>query len=115
MPDQTVEVFFDPNAEPQFVFLPDTVTMTNAGKIVLSRRPQDAPWDFMGGYVKDDNSGQFSTSVHGNGSKLHIRDDFRDEFKMRHSYAVTVKFNGDEYPSPDPVIVNDPGTGGTAG
>jgi len=112
MPDQTVEVSFDPNADPQFTFLPDTVTMTSAGKIVLSRRPQDAPWDFTGGTVKNDSSNQFSSSVQGNGSKLHIRDAFTDSAKTPHEYTVTVSFGGSTYESPDPVIVNEPGGGG---
>ena len=114
MRDQTVEVFFDPNAYPQFTFLPATVTMKAKGKIILFRRPQDAPWDFVGGTVKNDNSKQFSFSVQGNGSKLHIDDEFKDLVKTPYDYAVTVKFDGKEYPSPDPVIVNEPGGGGTA-
>jgi hypothetical protein len=113
MRDQTVEVSFDPNADPQFTFLPSTVTMTAAGKIILFRRPQDAPWDFVSGTVKDDDAKQFSSSVHANGSKLHIDDQFRDEFKTSHPYAVTVSFGRFTYESPDPVIVNDPGGGGT--
>ena len=115
MRDQTVEVTFDPNAEPQFTFMPATVTMKAAGKIILFRRPQNAPWDFTGGTVKNDDAHQFSTSVQGDGSKLHIDDEFRDEFKTRHSYQVKVKFGVREYESPDPVIVNEPGGGGTAG
>jgi len=114
MPDQGVDVSFDPNAEPQFTFVPDTVTMTAAGKIVLHRRPQIAPWTFKEGSIKGNGSTQFSSTVHGNGSLLHIHDEFRDEFMARHPYTITVEFNGKDYVSPDPVIVNDPGTGGTA-
>jgi hypothetical protein len=113
MPDQSVEVTFDPNAEPQFTFVPNTVTMTKAGKIVLHRRPQDAPWKFKGGSVKMDEWGQFTPSVHGNGSLLHLDDKFTDREMTSHSYMVRVEFElgsgSRDYDSPDPVIVNDPG------
>lgn len=113
MPDQTVEVSFDPNAEPQFTFVPDTVTMTAAGKVVFLRRPSAAPWAFTDGAVKNDTLSEFSASVHGNGSLLHMRDDFKDRQKTPYEYTVTVEFNSASYTSPDPVIVNDPGGGGT--
>jgi len=112
MPDQTVEVTFDPHAEPQFTFVPDTVTMTRAGLIVFHRRPQNAPWKFKGGSVKGD-AGQFPASVIGNGSGLRMEDKFTDKEKTYHQYRVIVAFEDheDPYTSPDPVIVNDPGTG----
>jgi hypothetical protein len=112
MPDQTVEVTYDPNAEPRFTFAPDTVTMTDAGKVVLLRRPADAPWVFTDGSVKDDKLRQFSASVHGGGRLLHIRDDCKDKTKTPYDYNVTVTLNGYAATSPDPVIVNDPGGGG---
>jgi hypothetical protein len=110
MPDQTVEVSFDPNAEPQFTFVPETVTMTAAGKVVFLRRPPGSPWTFKDGTVKNDTSNQFSSSVQGN--NLRIDDKFLDGSKTRHEYTITVEFNGKPgrtYESPDPVIVNDPG------
>ena len=112
MPDQTVEVTYDPNARPKFTFAPDTVTMTAAGKVVLLRRPADAPWEFTGGFVKNDTLKQFSVSVHGNGSKLHVDDKCKDDRKTPYEYQVTVALNGYPHTSPDPVIVNDPGGGG---
>ena len=112
MPDQSVEVTFDPNAEPQFTFVPDVVTMTKAGKVVLHRRPNDAPWKFKDAYVKDNASGQFTVTVPSDGL-LRIRDKYTDGRKTYHSYTVTVEFEWNdhtqEFESPDPVIVNDPG------
>ena len=114
MPDQSVEVTFDPNANPQFTFRPETVTMTKAGKIVLHRRPQNAPWTFESARVDDGGSDQFSWTPHGNYSLLHIHDAFTDEWKTSHKYVITVRFEWDTYSrtyeSPDPVIVNDPGS-----
>lgn len=112
MPDQSVEVTFDPNANPQFTFVPDTVTMTKAGKIVFHRRPQDAPWTFQDAWVED-RSDQFSVRIP-NGGLLHIRDRFTDPRKTSHKYTITVRFEWADhyrdYESPDPVIVNDPGS-----
>jgi hypothetical protein len=113
MPDQSVEVTFDPNAVPQFTFVPETVTMTNAGRIVFHRRPQDAPWTFSDAWVEDA-QGQFEVSIPGNGKVLHIRDDCTDPRRTSHKYTVTVQFEWQGYfryyESPDPVIVNDPGS-----
>ena len=50
--------------------------------------------------------------MHGNGSSLHIDDQFKDTTKTPYDYFVTVELNGTSYTSPDPVIVNDPGGGG---
>ena len=112
MSDQSVEVTFDPNADPQFTFVPDTVTMTSAGKIVLHRRPQDAPWTFAGAWVEDAGE-QFSVRIP-NGGLLHIRDRFTDPRRTFHKYTITVQFEWQSYSrtyeSPDPVIVNDPGS-----
>ena len=107
MPDQTVEVSFDPNAEPPFTFVPNGSTMTRAGIVILLRRPAAAPWEFTDCNVKNDASNQFSHSILGGGNLLHIRDEFREP--GRFEYTVTVKFGRSEYTSPDPVIVNDPG------
>lgn len=111
MPDQTVNVTFDPTAEPQFTFDPDSVTMTSAGKIICLRRPPSATWKFTGGDVKEDPLDEFSSSVQGNGSSLHIDDKFYDKTETPYDYYVTVVLNGTSYTSPDPVIVNDPGEG----
>ena len=114
MPDQSVEVTFDPNADPQFTFVPPTVTMTRAGKIVVHRRPQDAPWTFLDAWVEDATSGQFSAEPRANGSLLHIHDRCTDRRRTPHKYTVTVRFEWQghyrDYESPDPVIVNDPGS-----
>jgi hypothetical protein len=111
-PNQSVEVTFDPNANPQFTFVPDVVTMTRAGKILLHRRPNDAPWRFKDAYVKDNASGQFTAELQ-NEQLLKIDDKWTDGRKTYHSYTVTVEFEWNshtqEFESPDPVIVNDPG------
>ena len=114
MPDQSVEVTFDPNADPQFTFMPATVTMTRAGRIVLHRRPQSAQWTFVSARVDDGTSAQFSAAPNPNGNQLIIRDAFTDEWKRYHKYTITVEFEwgtySRTYESPDPVIVNDPGS-----
>lgn len=112
MPDQTVLVTFNPTANPQFTFVPDEVRMTAAGKIILNRSPGSATWKFTAGDVKNDLLDEFSSSVHGNGSSLHIDDQFKDTTKTPYDYFVTVELSGTSYTSPDPVIVNDPGGGG---
>ena len=112
MPDQTVRVTFDPNANPQFTFVPDESPMGAAGKIILNRTPGSANWKFTGGDVKEDPLDEFSSSVQGNGSSLHIDDQFKDTAETPYDYFVTVELNGTSYTSPDPVIVNDPGGGG---
>lgn len=109
MPDQTVNVTFDPKAKVQFTFDPDTVEMSGAGKIILKRRPQSATWTFTGGDVKKDPLNEFSSSVQGNGRELHIDDQFRDTVRTEYEYFVTVELDGEPFKSPDPVIVNDPG------
>ena len=116
MPDQTVKVTFDPNANPQFTFDPPTdVTMTAAGKVIFNRVPGSANWKFTGGDVKKDPLDEFEGSVHGNGSSLHIDDQFKDTTKTGYDYYVTVELKGTTYTSPDPKIVNDPGGGGIGG
>jgi hypothetical protein len=114
VPDQTVKVTFDPNADPQFTFdpPPGDVRMTAAGKIILNRSPGSAAWKFTDGDVKKDPLAEFEPTVHGNGSSLHINDQFKDTTRTEYDYYVTVELNGTSYTSPDPKIVNDPGTGG---
>jgi hypothetical protein len=110
VPDQTVNVTFDPAADPQFVFEPDEVTMTAKGKVIFLRRGASPTWTFTGGTVKDDTLKQFSASVQGQGRSLHIDDDFRDKQKTPYEYTVSVQLDGTSFTSPDPVIVNDPGS-----
>ena len=113
MPNQSVEVSFDPNVEPQFTFFPERVTMTKQGTVVFHKRPNDAPWTFKDGKVEG-NNGQFEISVPGDGKVIHMRDKFTDGGKTEHKYTVTVTWewnNGfQDFESPDPVIVNDPGS-----
>ena len=113
MPDQTVNVTFSPTADPQFTFEPDPVRMTAAGKIIFQRRPESANWTFKDGVVKDDSQKQFSSSVQGQGRSLHMDDKFYDKVRTPHEYYVTVELDGRTFTSPDPVIVNDPGGGGS--
>ena len=110
MPDQTVKVSFDPNANPQFTFDPDRVRMTASGKVIFQRRGESATWTFTGGAVKEDPYKEFSSSVQGQGRVLQMDD--KCEHKMDHEYTITVELNGTSHTSPDPVIVNDPGGGG---
>lgn len=110
MPDQTVQVTFDPNATPQFTFSPPSVTMTASGKVVLHQSPASASWTFSGAVVKGDTLDEFSSQVVGNGQTVQIADSFKDRAETPYSYDVTVQLNGQTYTSPDPQIVNDPGS-----
>jgi hypothetical protein len=111
MPDQTVNVSFDPNANPQFTFDRQSVKMTAAGKVILLQNPASAPWTFTNAAVKGDTLNEFSPAVQGNGNSLQIGDAFLDRTETSYSYDVTVELNGVSYTSPDPQIVNDPGAG----
>ena len=110
MPDQTVQVTFDPNATPQFTFTPSSVTMTGSGKVILQQSPANASWTFDGAVVKDDTLDEFDATVQGNGQQVQIDDSFKDRTEKGYSYDVTVALNGQTYTSPDPQIVNDPGS-----
>jgi hypothetical protein len=109
VPDQTVSVSFDPNANPQFTFNPSSVTLTAAGKVILTQSPASARWTFQNAVVKADTLNEFSSTVQGNGNSLQINDAFRDRSTTPYSYDVTVALNGTSYTSPDPVIVNETG------
>jgi hypothetical protein len=110
MPDQTVQVTFDPTATPQFTFTPPSVTMTASGNVVLQQFPADASWTFDAAVVKDDTLDEFDATVVGNGQAVQINDKFKDRNEKQYSYDVTVALNGLTYTSPDPQIVNDPGS-----
>lgn len=112
VPDQTVKVSFDDSdpKEPKFTFDPESVRMTAAGKVILTQHPASPRWIFRGATVKDDDTGEFSVTVKGGGNALEIDDKCRR--KREYSYNVTVTTTAKAtYTSPDPVIVNDPGTG----
>lgn len=111
MPDQTVQVTFDPAANPQFTFDQESVTMTEASKVILQRKPGNAQWDFVTAVVKGDTLNEFSATLPGQSGVLHINDAFRDTARTAYSYNVTVTLNAVETTSPDPEIVNDPGGG----
>ncbi|HTK46694.1 MAG TPA: hypothetical protein VL328_01790 [Gemmatimonadaceae bacterium] len=108
-PDQTVRVTFDPDADPQFTFDPESVRMTAAGKVILEQHPASPRWVFRDATVKDDTLHEFRPEVQGSGNALHIHDEFRDRTRKSYSYNVTVALGGTTVTSPDPVIVNDPG------
>jgi len=110
MPDQTVQVTFDPNATPQFTFTPPSVTMTSSGNVILTQSPASASWTFDKAVVKDDTLDEFKATVLGNGQTVQIADSFKDRSETPYSYDVTVELNGTTYTSPDPSIVNDPGS-----
>ena len=108
----TVKVTFDPTARPQFTFKPNTVRVKGGPKIIVLIQSPPADWDFVTAEVKDDTFNQFSSSVQPNGKSLHIADALRDPDLEAYSYNITVNLGGEEYTSPDPHIVNDPGGGG---
>jgi len=105
--DATVEVTFGAKSSPQFVFSPPSVTMKKSGNVRL-KRSGDASWTFVTGDVKDDTLNQFFPKVEGDGTRLRIRDECKDETKKSYSYFVTVALGGEQFTSPDPEIVNDP-------
>lgn len=111
MPDQTVQVTFDPNANPQFTFSPMSVRMTAAGKVILQSHGSHE-WRFVspGATVKNDTLNQFTASVQGNGQSVQINDAMKNPKGTRtvYNYNATVSLNGTTYTSPDPDIVNEP-------
>jgi hypothetical protein len=106
--DKTVQVTFDPQGSPQFVFNPESVTLKSSGKVRLKRSGGPGSWTFVTGSVKDDTLNEFSFKVTSAGAGLQIKDDFKDKTKKAYAYTVTVTQGGREFMSPDPEIVNDP-------
>ena len=105
MPDQTVTVTFNPNANPQFSFDNDPVTMTAAGRIILNRAG-GSTWTFTGATITNP-GGQFGTpTVNPAGTSIDISDLCSTAGSW--CYTVTVSSNSVSYTSPDPEIVNDP-------
>ena len=110
MPDQNVDVTVDSSTTPPtFTFSPPSVTMTAAGKVILHRKPTQAAWTFVGGNVKNDTLGNFTTNVAGDGKTLTFNDALKDTVRTTYNYNVTILLNGSNVTSPDPDIVNDPG------
>jgi hypothetical protein len=105
--DKTVQVTFDPQGSPQFVFVPDSVTLKASGKVKLERSGP-ASWSFVTGSVKGDTLHEFSFKVDSGGRGMQIKDDFKDKTKKAYAYTITVTQGGREFVSPDPEIVNDP-------
>jgi hypothetical protein len=70
MPDITVDVTFtDPDT---FSFNPEVASLNAAGKIILKRKPANASWTFVS--VNNLPSSQFTSSLKGNSSEVHIDD-----------------------------------------
>ncbi|HEU4722879.1 MAG TPA: hypothetical protein VFS59_16080 [Gemmatimonadaceae bacterium] len=109
MPDQNVDVTFgfDPDGNTRFTFDPPEVPMRDKGRVIFHRRPANASWTFVVGIVKNDSAEQFSSALRGDGKKLHIHDEHTE--LGRYEYMIIVKLGGQYFPSPDPVIVNEPG------
>jgi len=114
VPGPIVRVTFNPLPTPQFTFVDDTVRMNAAGKIKLQQDGDSTRWRFRGATIKDDFLNEFRARVARNGKSLDIMDDFLDERETSYSYNITVELDGTTYTSPDPVIVNDPGSGLTS-
>jgi hypothetical protein len=119
MPDQNVDLTYDPSTTPPtWTFAPPSVTMTASGKVILHQAGSNATsWTFTGGNVKSDPLSQFSSTVQGNGTLLHINDAFKNQKgtpPATYPYYVIISANGVSVTSPDPDIVNDPGSVGSA-
>jgi hypothetical protein len=110
MPDQNVNVTYDGT---NWTFVPDSVTMTASGMVICHQAGSNtSSWTFTGGNVKSDPLSQFSSRVAGNGTLLRITDQLKDPKgpKVTYPYYVTISYNGVSVTSPDPNIVNDPGS-----
>jgi hypothetical protein len=105
-----VRVKYSPNAKRKFTFLPWAFTMWEPGKVKLTRHPGSAQWTFLKVTFKDDPTGQFDYEVVDGGESLEIEDKFHNEDPELYMYNVTILLDGEEITSPDPVIVNDPGS-----
>lgn len=106
-----VKVKYDPAGKRKFTFVPFAVSLMGPGIVILNRHPASVPFRFVNATVKDDVSGQFTVRVPGDGRIVQIDDAFLDEDPMIYSYTVTIVLDdGQEITSPDPVIVNDPGS-----
>lgn len=113
MPDQTVQVTYNPSATPAWSFSTDPVTLTASGKIILTRAPH-SNWAFTGAAVSSGGS-QFGTpNVNPAGTEITISD--LCTLKGSWCYTVSVLPSGatESVTSPDPEIVNDPPTGDPA-
>jgi len=106
MPDITVTVTFDPNANPQFTFNPDPVTLNASGRILL-HRAGGSSWTFTGATITNGGT-QFTPSVANGGNNINISDAYTSYGSF--CYTVTVSSGGLSYTSPDPEIVNEPPT-----
>ncbi len=85
MPDQTVKVtFIVPDV---FTFDPPTAIMTAAGKINRHRHPGNADWMFVS--VNELPSPEYSSTITGNGSEVHINDAHTSNGPSH--YTVTVQ------------------------
>lgn len=108
-PPRPVRVTFDKDGDPQFTFVPSTVRVRGRGTVVFQQDSSQAEWRFTTADVKEDTKRQFHPEIPGDGTILHIKDDFKDTEIEAYSYNITVKLDGTPYTSPDPHIVNDPG------
>ena len=106
-----VMVSFDPDKTPPndpFTFVPETVTMWYAGRIILKKSSTDARWRFQGATVKDDTLREFRATVESGDNTIHIFNEMRDTAKKSYRYNVTVELDGVSFTCASPVIVNDP-------
>lgn len=107
MPDQTVKVTF--TAPNTFTFVPETVAMTAAGKVVFHRDPGNAAWTFVSADQLP--TPEYTWSLTGNGSGLVVNDGHTSNGASH--YSVTVqdasgRHSSGENPSgtAPPMIVN---------
>ena len=110
MPDQTVRVSFNPPDESSWVFTPDEVTMTAAGKIIFLRDPQSPNWTFVSVNLLPESWARKGSQ---NGAQMSVDDP--DQPKGEFIYSVTVSYEGVEYTSNEqragdvdpPIIMNE--------
>jgi hypothetical protein len=107
MPDITVEVTFtDPDT---FTFNPPIATLNAAGKVILKATPANPGWTFVS--VNNLPTSEFTWSLKGNDSEIHIDDAFTANGGF--GYTVTVNdASGDHTSGPTsaatvpPMIMN---------
>jgi hypothetical protein len=110
MPDQTVTVSFNPPDEDSWVFTPDSVTMTAAGKIIFIRDPHSPNWTFVSVNLLPPS---WERKGSPNGAQIQVDDP--DEPKGTFTYSVTVSYQGEQYTSNEqeigetdpPIIINE--------
>jgi len=101
MPDQNVDVSYDPNGNPVWTISDPEVEMTEAGKIIFHRKPANATWTFVriNGIPSDWSQGA-------QGANYQV-DDPHDPLGSW-AYTITINYDGTEVTGPELLAKADP-------